>query len=380
MRRLISPFLLAAAACGGSDGATAPIERGPIHMQVVAGNGQSDTIGVMLATPIRVQAVRVDPATLAETPAANQLVNFVVVEEGCGRAFAGSAITDVNGNALDRWELGTTTGLCHMEVRTVDQLTGQPVVYASASAIIKPGVAINWTQSIPRVFLLSARVASGILVVEAWDRWGNVVENPSLILEPPAGWVATADSLFVPATETSGQLVIKSGPRSDEVRVTSVRDLRLNHWTTTPLKCMPADRVSTGTDSVLIDSVVVPLIAVDRVWYSTYYLGVKFDFSDFGDTPYFMYGYLEWSGVATYYLTNNTTQTRQLTNMRQYFTQRYPFTIDWWLGSGPADANFTMTSDNPISYSGDKGGWCDGAGWKEFWPADPGILTMTATP
>jgi hypothetical protein len=334
-------------------------------MTVVTGDAQSDTIGALLATPIRVQAVRVDPVTLATTPAANQIVNFVAVETGCGRAFAGSAITDANGNATDRWELGTKTGICHMEVRTVDQVTGQPVVYATASATIKAGAVTNWSLFGERVLFLSSRVSIGELIWAPTDRMGNTVENPKLILEAPPEWGSTPDSLFAPATETTGQLVIRAAQRTDTVEVASVRDLRLHQWTSS-LTCVPWGAVG----NKVVDSVVVPVLTIDRVRYGRAHIGAD----PIAANPSELTNFL-WSGVATYYLPNNTTETRQLTNIEQRFDQDSPFTISL-LPDGPA---LTQSSGDPIAYSGERGPWCNNVGWGEPLDAQRSSRTMTLT-
>lgn len=347
MSRDIGLFLLlAVSACGGSDRGTEPKPSGPIRLSVVAGDAQSDTIQALLTTPIRIQAVRVNPTSLATTPAANQLVSFVVVEPNCGRAFAGSAITDASGNATDRWELGTKSGACHMEVRAVDQVTGQPVVFATATATINPGAVDTLNVASERMFFLSSRVSIRPLVSRAIDRVGNTVQNPALLLEAPLGWLATGDSLFNPATEMNGVLTVRSGNRSATIAMSAVRDLRL-YKLTTSLKCGPLSGVSNDA-GIYIDSVYVPTVTVDTVKYQAGYDGTP------GGSVGF--SYLVWSGSATYYLRNGTTESRQLANVHQEMRRQAPGSITWLDGNW--NTTFTQVSDNPIAYSGERLSWC----------------------
>lgn len=148
--------IVALTACG-SGGTEPRTPAGPLRMSVVGGDEQSDTIQALLPTPIRVRAMRGDSAT-GLMPAAGQLVNFVVVEPDCGRPFAGSATTDAQGFAIERWELGPKAGTCHMEVRSVDQTTGHPVVHATATATVKPGAVDTLIIAARQIFFVGTRV------------------------------------------------------------------------------------------------------------------------------------------------------------------------------------------------------------------------------
>lgn len=74
------------------------------------------------------------------------LVNFHVVSGG-GTVFAGSAITNSLGIAREVWTLGTGAGDQVIEVRAVDQDTGEPIVYATATTTATPGDATRWVLS-----------------------------------------------------------------------------------------------------------------------------------------------------------------------------------------------------------------------------------------
>ena len=107
-RRFLLPFVcLALVQCGdsGGPGETPPALTASI-VEVIQGNGQTDTVGQQLPLPIRI--VVLDTAVVSgaaglegvagpPTPVPGQLVNFVVVSGG-GSVFAGAALTDSAGH------------------------------------------------------------------------------------------------------------------------------------------------------------------------------------------------------------------------------------------------------------------------------------------
>ena len=129
-------FALLAVALLGCGSATDPSVDDLLltaSLAVIAGNLQTDTIEAQLADPLTI-ALKTD----TEDPIPGALVNFVVVEEDCGRPFAGSALTDAEGLASELWRLGTEAGLCTMEARAVDS-DGTAQVYATMEAIVESG-------------------------------------------------------------------------------------------------------------------------------------------------------------------------------------------------------------------------------------------------
>ena len=75
----------------------------------------------------------------------DQLVNFRVIAGG-GSVFAGSALTNKDGIAQERWTLGTVAGdTQRVEARAVDPETGAGVVFAVFRAIATAGTASSVT-------------------------------------------------------------------------------------------------------------------------------------------------------------------------------------------------------------------------------------------
>ncbi|HEV7586995.1 MAG TPA: Ig-like domain-containing protein, partial [Longimicrobium sp.] len=133
--RSISLALLAGAvaalpACSDSTGS----KPGPAaRLDVVSGNTQSAPAGTELP-----QALVVEVSDANGNPVQGQVVNFVVTAGG-GHVFAGSSATNAAGVAQERWTLGTAAGPQSLEVRAVDNVTGQPLVFATFTAVAVAG-------------------------------------------------------------------------------------------------------------------------------------------------------------------------------------------------------------------------------------------------
>ena len=110
--------------------ATAPRVGPPVRLDIVAGNAQQGTVAQELAQPLVVKVV-----DEAGNGVSGQIVNFVVTSGG-GHPFAGASITNADGIAQERWTLGTSTSEAQrLEVRAVDNETGEGIVYATFTAV-----------------------------------------------------------------------------------------------------------------------------------------------------------------------------------------------------------------------------------------------------
>lgn len=354
--------LVTTVACGGG-GTEPPSARGPLHVSIVAGDAQSDTIDALLATPIRIRA-SYQASDGSASPAAKQLVNFVVVEPNCGRPYAGSAVTDADGYAIERWQLGTKPGLCHMEVRSVDQQTGQPISYATASATIAPGATDTLTAADRWMFFTGTTTSVRNLVWRAVDRHGNTVTHPAVMIEAAAPWGAHGDSVVSPTAEDSASIVLRTGSQAARVPVSAVRDLR-QYQITTSLHCGPtAGHYSDSGQQ--IDSLDVPVVTVDSIHY-----GVRF-----GDRPTTEdFGYVVWSGDGTFFLHNGTSEAHRFTAVQEPLRYQGPASITWMEGNW--DTVFRQSGTDPLTYRGDALTWC------YLWGASKNpqrTMTITMTP
>ena len=159
-RILLAGAVLALPACGDSTGT----KVGPAaHLDIVGGNAQTAPVLTELPQPVVVKVTDAKGHVVK-----GQVVNFVVTAGG-GHVFAGTAITNDDGLAQERWTLGGVAGAPQtLEARAVDSATGQALVFATFSATTTPGAP---TQAAP----YGTSPASGDTIVAGVA--GSVVED-----------------------------------------------------------------------------------------------------------------------------------------------------------------------------------------------------------
>src|SRR2546421_21597 len=121
-------ILTAAFALMSCERAPTPPDLGGINLSVISGNDQIGTPGAELPDPLVVKVTRKNGR-----PLKGQILNFRVVSGG-GSVFGGTEMTDARGIAQERWTLGTESGLQRVEVRAVDNVSGEPLVFATFTA------------------------------------------------------------------------------------------------------------------------------------------------------------------------------------------------------------------------------------------------------
>ncbi|HKP75189.1 MAG TPA: hypothetical protein VJT67_06565 [Longimicrobiaceae bacterium] len=124
--------VLALASCDSPTGSNQPVAA---RLDIVSGDLQTQTVAKELAQPLVVKVLDSKGKAVKQ-----QIVNFVVTA-GNGSVFAGSALTDDNGEARERWTLGTVAGdTQRVEARAVDPSTGAALVFATYRAVGTPDV------------------------------------------------------------------------------------------------------------------------------------------------------------------------------------------------------------------------------------------------
>lgn len=126
--RLAPMLLLAIAACADSPVASRP-SINTLSLAIVSGDGQTGLANTELPDALVVEVLN-DKGH----PVRDQLVNFRVVSGG-GSVFAGSSLTNRDGEAREWWTLGAS-GAQRVEVRAVDPTTGEKQVFAVFTATI----------------------------------------------------------------------------------------------------------------------------------------------------------------------------------------------------------------------------------------------------
>lgn len=148
-----------------------------------------------------------------------RLVNFRVTSGG-GSVFGGSALTNEQGEARERWTLGSgAANSQRVEARAVDSGTGAAIVFATfrASARADVPALLVLVDSTMRSGPAGLPLADS-LAVRVLDRFGNPVSGAVL------GWSAHGGGSLSPAMATSDASGLARaqwtlGPRMDTVQV-----------------------------------------------------------------------------------------------------------------------------------------------------------------
>ncbi|HEU0015749.1 MAG TPA: Ig-like domain-containing protein, partial [Longimicrobium sp.] len=182
MRRLLpiacALALLAACESPTGDGKAGP----PAALDIVSGDDQTATVGTELPQALVVRVLDDDG-----DPVPDQVVNFVVTAGG-GSVFAGTAITDDNGEARERWTLGTVAGdTQYVQARAVNS-AGQALVFGTFSAVGTPGNPAAVTPVGPAARTGAAGQAlADSLAVRVTDAHGNPVTGAAVVWSVRSG-------------------------------------------------------------------------------------------------------------------------------------------------------------------------------------------------
>lgn len=195
----IASCLLALSCSGSKDSTSSTRVRPPAQLYIVSGDAQSGTVGKEIAQPLVVKVVDANGR-----PIEGQLVNFRVTAGG-GSVFAGSATTNPDGIAQERWTLGTVAGADQtLEARAVDNSTGQAIVFATfhATAIADvPSALAILTQ--PSATAQSGQSLAVQPVVRVTDRYGNPASSSGVQVTATIAAPANGQTLTGAATVAS---------------------------------------------------------------------------------------------------------------------------------------------------------------------------------
>jgi hypothetical protein len=194
-RALLAGAVLALPACDDSTGS----KVGPAaHLDIVADNTQSAPVLTELPQPVVVKVTDANGHVVK-----GQVVNFVVTAGG-GHVFAGTAITNDDGLAQERWTLGSVAGAPQtLEARAVDSATGAALVFATFSATATPGTPTQLTaygaspsSADTSVVGVAGSVVEDSFAVRVRDAAGNPVPGVQVT------WAVTAGggSITTPST------------------------------------------------------------------------------------------------------------------------------------------------------------------------------------
>lgn len=225
--------LVTFAACNGGE-TTRAADPVPTNLQIVSGDAQHGVVGHELAAPV---TVRITDA--GGKPVRGQVVNFRVVTGG-GSVYAGTALTDADGTASDRWTLGTIADTQRVEARAVTadgtkQLFGTAWALAAAGAPAAATIAGGDGQQ-----GRAGDTVADSLAVRVTDQYGNAVSGVAVAWAGENGAAPSATSV---TTGTVGRAAVRLtlgstvGPQGATATVTSLPAL---HFTATASAANPA--------------------------------------------------------------------------------------------------------------------------------------------
>ena len=317
-------MILLDSSCGSSNG-TEPDSGSAASLVVVSGGDQRGEVGTELPNAVVVQVRDAEGQ-----PVANQIINVVVVEGG-GSVFAGSAQTNAQGEARERWTLGTVAGEQALEARAVDQSTGDPVVFGRITATAAPGpIAFLSLDSQLRLFL--GRQLDLTNVIHATDRYGNEISDPPLSLsaEPPLRIEGTRLSS---SAETRGaNVTVTSGEFSASQYVMVIRDLSVELvGATGGYSCDGVDALGRHhqSTSMVVDSVV-------------YHASIEIDIL------------IYISATTTITLSDGTIETTSGTG-GSLQARQWPGGIAWEWPESTLMGTAVQISESPLTYAGGNG-------------------------
>ena len=162
---------------------TAPAIGPPASLEIVSGSEQVATAGKELPNALRVRV-----SDSADHPVANQIITFHVLSGG-GTVFSGTALTNAEGIAQERWTLGTSTAAAQtLEARAVDATTGERLVFGIFTATAQADVpAVITAQSTADQYGVAGAAAEVVPSVRVADQYDNPVSGIGVSFSVSAG-------------------------------------------------------------------------------------------------------------------------------------------------------------------------------------------------
>lgn len=177
----------------------------PANVSIMSGDNQTGVVGQQLANPLVVKVVDAQG-----NPVQGQAVSFKVTAGG-GTVFAGTSNTNSDGIAQERWTLGTVAGSSQtLEARAVDNVTGQPIVFATFHATALAGPATKIATDSGNNATVVAGSGPLTVVARVTDQYDNSVSGASVTWSVTSGQATL--SATTSASDSSGRAAITVTP------------------------------------------------------------------------------------------------------------------------------------------------------------------------
>lgn len=211
MRRLLTALiLLTFAACGDGPTGTEGPPTGPPSLAILSGDRQETSVEDTIPFQAEVQLTR------GGDPVPGQLADWRVTMDGCGKPFVTTTESDSSGVVKNRAIAGTRAhtripdpGFCTMEVRWIDQSTGEAITDTTILYRVIPGVPNELTRpafksggpcDAPTLHIGDSLDLSVCFTV--YDQYGNPLPEASVL---PIQWdLPSRNSLVMPGYEGKG--------------------------------------------------------------------------------------------------------------------------------------------------------------------------------
>jgi len=169
-RMLLAVAGLLVAACGGGSGAA---DAELAQVLVLGGSGQTGTVGEILAQPLMLRLTNSSGQPLPG------VALTMTVAPGGGSLFAGTVISEADGVARNRWQLGTVAGEQEVQVRSLDR-NGQLRTWALVRATARAGAPDRFqVVSGGQQSAMQAQELADPIRLQVWDVYGN--PTPSVV-------------------------------------------------------------------------------------------------------------------------------------------------------------------------------------------------------
>lgn len=180
--RVLVLFLAGALGCGSDLLLPDPPGGGEnVALSKVEGDNQTGVVGEELSTPLKVQVL-----TQREQPAVGRQIEFVMTSDPAAGVVSPSfAFTDVKGEAVARWTLGTSPGPHTVIARVVNGESEAQTQQFVAEAKAAPPDTLAPQSSISQAGLRGRDVETPPVVLVV-DKYGNPVADQ------PVAWQVTA--------------------------------------------------------------------------------------------------------------------------------------------------------------------------------------------
>ena len=183
VRQVVLVLAASSLGCGSDLLLPEPADGGQnVALSKLTGDEQVGTVGQPLPQPLVVQVL-----SERQLPAAGRKVAFVLsVDPAAGEVSPDTAVTDDEGRATARWILGTAPGAHVVVAQLVGGEADNQVTEFQAAAKAAAPDTIAATSALSQPGRRAREVATAPLV-RVVDRYGNPVENASVVWQVTAG-------------------------------------------------------------------------------------------------------------------------------------------------------------------------------------------------